>query len=154
VSRHRCGQRGQRRRKRSARWNPQLILSLIVGINGVVWRLPLRGDDIKQNGTLAAGCRPDEAATSNRWVVKTAYFRARSERGSGQLTRASSKPLVLTGGKSNHSVSAAATRWHNQQFIRSWRLYIRLFRTERKEKCRRGIRSTAGHFRVKMASNG
>ena len=45
-----------------------------MGINGVIWRLPLRGDDIKQNGTLVAGCRPDEAEISNRWVVKTAYF--------------------------------------------------------------------------------
>jgi hypothetical protein len=51
-----------------------------MGINGVIWRLPLRGDDIKQNGTLAAGGRPDKAAISNRRVVKTAYFRARSER--------------------------------------------------------------------------
>ena len=24
-----------------------------MGINGVIWRLPRRGEDIKQNGTLA-----------------------------------------------------------------------------------------------------
>lgn len=73
MSRHRCEQRGQRRRKHSACcWNPRLIRSLIVGINGSYVMLTLPRPAANINKFRSPIISPIKASnyTSN-WLLNT-----------------------------------------------------------------------------------